>query len=156
MSEKMHYFKAVEGHACRRFGSEAFIGCARGPKGFTWNMDVVVAITDIELAPYRKDYNSYLRHGDLKRANKADYDKWLAKRKTAGEKIQAVRDKAKKAAAKLAKEAAKEVADQEADKAAKKVAAKEAALKAAAKATKASTNNDDSGSEDADQSGTAA
>ncbi len=166
MSEKMHYFRAIEGHACRRFGSEAFIGCARGPKGFTWNTDVVVAITDNELAPYRKDYNSYLRHGDLKRATKADYDKWIAKRKTAGNKLKDARDKAKKAAAKEAEAAAKEVADKAAAKeVADKAAAKEVADKAAAKevadkaaATKAAkaATNDDSESEDADQSGTAA
>ena len=135
MSEKMHYFRAIEGHACRRFGSEAFIGCARGPKGFTWNTDVVVAITDKELAPYRKDYNSYLRHGDLKRATKADYDKWIAKRKDAGEKLKSDRDKARKVAAKEAEKAAKE-----AEKAAKA----------------ADTTNDDSGSQGTDESGTAA
>ena len=135
MSEKMHYFRAIEGHACRRFGSEAFIGCARGPKGFTWNTDVVVAITDKELAPYRKDYNSYLRHGDLKRATKADYDKWIAKRKDAGEKLKSDRDTARKVAAKEAEKAAKDVAK-------------------AAKA--ADTTNDDSGSQGADESGSAA
>ncbi len=96
MTEKMHYFRAVEGHAARRMGSEAFIGCARGPKGYTWNVDVVVAITDTEMMPYRKDYSSYVRHGDLLRATEEEYKAWLAQR-TAASELEGTKRAAKKA-----------------------------------------------------------
>ncbi len=91
MADKMHYFRSVKGHAARRCGTETFIGCVRGPKGFTWNTDVVVAIPDLEMMPYRKDYASYVRHGDLMRATEADYKAWLDKRKAASEAVQAER-----------------------------------------------------------------
>ncbi len=95
MTDQMHYFRSVKGHAARRYGSEAFIGCSRGPKGFTWNTDVVVAITDTEMMPYRKDYASYIRHGDLKRATEAEYDAWQATRKATREAALAEREKVK-------------------------------------------------------------
>lgn len=85
MAEKMHYFKSVEGHACRRYGSETFIGCTRGPKGYSWNTNVVVAIPETEMKPYRKDYTSCVRLGDLLRVDAAAYDEWLSKRKAASE-----------------------------------------------------------------------
>lgn len=93
MPEKMHYLKAVKDRACPRYGTEAFIGCRRGPKGFVWSMDAVVAITENEYAPHRKAYDMHLRHGDIKRAIKADYDAWLAKRKADAEARRAARDK---------------------------------------------------------------
>ncbi len=152
MTEKMHYFRPVEGHACRRFGSESFIGCTRGPKGYTWNTDVVVAISDTEMMPYRKDYTSYLRHGDLKRATKSEYEEWLAKRKAATEKAKADReqriaDEAKAAEAKAAK--ANEIDDGEhesVDKPPLTKAQRKAAKKAAAAAS-STTDSEASASE---------
>lgn len=91
MADKMHYFRCVDGHACRRYGSETFIGCMRGPNGYTWNTDVVVAISETEMKPYRKDYNSYLRHKDLIRVDEAAYDKWIADRNQASEAHAAAR-----------------------------------------------------------------
>lgn len=134
MSQKMHYFRSIQGHACRRFGSEAFIGCTRGPKGFTWNTDAVVAIPESEMLRYRKDYNSYIRHGDLKRATKSDYDKWIAKRQAQGKREESEAKAVKIEAAKAAK-------------------VEDAKL---AKAANDESTNDDSGSDDADKSGTAA
>lgn len=130
MTEKMHYFKAVQGRACPRYGSDTFIGCRRGPKGYVWNLDAVVAITDRELAPNRKAYSSHVRLGDLARATKTDYDKFLGARKKQGEEIKAKRDaehaKAKKDAAKAKKDAAKKAADEQAEAELAEEAAKKA------------------------------
>ena len=93
MAEKIHYFRPVKGKVCRRFGSEAFIGASRSPTGYIINTDAVVAITDIELAPYRKDYASYIRHGDLVKATKSEYTTWQNKRKKATEAAVAARKK---------------------------------------------------------------
>lgn len=95
MTDKMHYFRPVKGRAVRRCGSNAFIGATRGPKGYTWNTDVVVAITEREMRPYRKDYVSSVRHGDLKRATKTEYEAWLNKRQAATEEAKKKRDEAK-------------------------------------------------------------
>ncbi len=106
MSETMHYFKGVQGRACPRYGTEAFIGCRRGPKGYIWNVDAVVAIPDIEIAPNRKAYASHVRLGDLLVATKEDYDHWLEQRKQASIAKRAERDAERaeqQAAAKKAK-----------------------------------------------------
>lgn len=138
MTDKMHYFRAVEGHAARRFGSEAFIGCSRGPKGFTWNTDVVVAIPETEMLPYRKDYNSYVRHGDLKRATEVEYKAWIDKRNAQGDAVKVKADQRRKDAADAAEKATA--------KDAKKAPGKKGPAKKA-------TGNNDSGSDDADKSG---
>lgn len=92
MPEKMHYLKAVKDRACPRYGTEAFIGCRRGPKGFVWNLDAVVAITEREYAPHRKAYAMHLRHGDIEKSSKSEYDAWLAKRKAEADARRAERE----------------------------------------------------------------
>ena len=95
MAEKMHYFSPMPGRAFRRPGSEQFIGASRSPTGFKINPDAVVPISELEMRPYRKDYDQAVRLGDLKRRTKADYDAWLTLRKQRSEKAGADRKKEK-------------------------------------------------------------
>lgn len=137
MAEQMHYFRPVEGRAARRYGTDAFIGATRSPKGFVINTEVVVAISDTEIAPNRKAYSNYLRHGDLQKATKAEYDEYQAARKKKSEQVAKERKAKRDKEAKAAKDAAKKA---------------EAAAKAAAEAeaaVNANDNPDDSASEGA-------
>lgn len=110
MTEKMHYFRPVAGRAACRFGTTTFIGATRSPNGFVINTDVVVAISDTEVAPHRKSYANYIKHGDLKKATAADYTAYLDSRKAASDAV-AEKRKADAKAAKSAKtKAAKAVA----------------------------------------------
>ncbi len=131
MSEEMHYFRPVEGRVCRRYGGDSFIGATRSPKGFQINTDVVVAITDRELTPYRKDYASYIRHGDLKRSNQKEYDAYQAAR-------------------------TKRTADAKAKRKADQKKADAATEKAAKKAKDAADNSNNAGDESSDESGDSA
>lgn len=111
MSEKMHYFSAVEGRAFRRPGTPSFIGATRTATGFKFNTEAVVAIPETEMLPYRKDYNSAVKYGDLKRRTKADYDAW---QKLRTERSKKRADDRKKEVAKATKAAAAEAKDSEA------------------------------------------
>lgn len=103
MAEKMHYFSPMPGRAFRRPGSDQFIGASRTPKGFVINPEAVVAISDTEMMPFRKDYNQAVRLGDLKRRTKKEYEAWQQLRTRRSEKKAAERKKQAKEAEKKTK-----------------------------------------------------
>lgn len=76
-----HYFRAGRG-VVARYGTDAFIGATRGPKGFVVNPDAVVAIPETELRVHRKSYASDVRLGALKRATAAEYQAYQDRRRT--------------------------------------------------------------------------
>lgn len=94
---EFRYFSSVKGAAVPRFGSTSFIGAARTPRGFAWNLDAVVAVPVEEVNRYLREYNRVLRSDALRERKVVDFEQWQAK--------QAAEDKATEAKAAAATEA---------------------------------------------------
>lgn len=132
------YVSAVKGTAVERLGSRGvYIGATRRPppEGWAWDESIVVGLTELEVAKYRREYEGMIDRGELVRRSHDDYEranaelearveKELSDRKAAEAKAEADAKEAEAAAEKAAKEAeAKAAADKakaEADAAASK------------------------------------
>ena len=90
---KFRYFSPVEGRVVQRFGSDSYIGASRGPKGYTINLDAVVAIPEAELAARPKSWRNLLKRGDLRERTREEYEAFQKKRQAKSEAIRAARKK---------------------------------------------------------------
>jgi hypothetical protein len=84
--KKCRYFSSVPGHAVARYGTGTTIGASRGPTGYVFNTDVVVAIPEAEFYRYMREYKRALLHKELVERTKEDFDSYRAKRNEARKK----------------------------------------------------------------------
>jgi len=83
---EFRYFSPVAGRVVPRFGTDSFIGASRGPKGFTVNSHVVVAVPAAEVARYPKEYRNCLTRGDLVSRTKSDFEAFQSERRQKSER----------------------------------------------------------------------
>ena len=107
---QFRYFSPVEGRVVQRFGTDAYIGASRGPKGFAVNPDAVVAIPVTEITPRLKTWRNLVSRGDLVERTEQDFVAWQGERKRRTEVAVAARKKKQADDAEEAKRAADDVA----------------------------------------------
>jgi hypothetical protein len=79
------FVRPVKGHAVPRYGTQQFLGCARGPNGFEWDEQTIIPLTDEYCRQFIRELNQHFEEKSLMRCTAKEYEaqkRELAKQQT--------------------------------------------------------------------------
>lgn len=72
------FVRPVRGHAVPRYGTAQFLGCTRGAKGFEWDEQTIIPLTDEYCRAYVRELNQHFAEGSLVSCTDKQYATQLA------------------------------------------------------------------------------
>jgi hypothetical protein len=107
---KLRYFSCKPGHVVPRWGvGGSYICSVRTPTGYVFNEGEVVAIPEIEIRRFWREYSNGIKAGSLIEKKKADYDAYIEENE---KKVKAAAKKDKKNKDKPGRAVAGDTADE--------------------------------------------